>query len=496
MMRRSVILAMVLLPAPMKLAAQGYLLRLDSRVQSVSYRGLRLDSVPVADTVTGPAGGAESPDGFAVTCVAGRSWCSYYRAGDRRRGGPWSTTADLTAWGLGLAGLSLHSVGRVGLDLGTADAWPGTDPAVQLFEGYAQYDRSAWTARLGRQVERGRLGYTGYDGAHLTWRPAHTGFATTGFIGLGLARALAVPVTSDAVSPLDDFQPSRRQLVVGAGAEWTDARIEARLDYLREVDRDTRFFVSERAALSTTLRPAAGWSITGGTEYDFDYGWWGSSDLTLRHAERRAGGAIGIRRHRPYFDLWTIWGAFSPVAYRAVNASVWVAPIERLRVRGAVEGYTYDESGANAPLVVTGDDGSRWSVGASLDIAASLTVDATYRQEYGPGAALRAWDASVGWTPRAGLAISASGGLLSRPLELRFDDARLVWFGASADATLDRRLRVGLAATRYMEDRRRPDAAAFDWNQTRLRLSVTWLFGSQQPDVLPLPPAVRRTGDR
>jgi hypothetical protein len=493
MMRRLAGIGCLLALQSQAASAQEYLLRVDSRLQTVTYRGVRLDSVAVGDTAAGAGGGAESPAGFAATCVPGRSFCSFYRPGDRRRGGPWTTTADLTAWGLGIEGLSLHGVGRIGLDLGSANAWPGSDPALQLLEGYAQYDRSQWTARLGRQVERGRLGYTGYDGGSAAWRLGTTGFAVSGLVGLGLARALAIPVTSDVVSPLDEFQPSRRQLVVGGAVEWTHAPLEARLEYLREVDRETRFFVSERAALSATLRPWPGWSITGGTEYDFAYGWWGSSDLTLRHAQRAFGGALGIRRHRPYFDLWTIWGAFSPVPYSAVNASAWVAPVPRLKLRAAVERYDYDDADASAPLVVTEDHGSRWSLGAAFDLSRTLTLDGTYRDEIGPGASSRGWEASALWSPRPFLTLSANGGLLTRPLELRFDNARLGWIGASGDAVIDSHLRAGIALTRYMEDRRRPDAASFDWNQTRLRLSLTWLYGSRQPDVLPLPPG-RRMG--
>ena len=60
-------------------------------------------------------------------------------------------------------------------------------------------------------------------------------------------------------------------------ARWSDAR----LDYEREVDRDTRNFVSERMAFSATLRPLFGWSLTGGADYDLARGLWGSADLSL-----------------------------------------------------------------------------------------------------------------------------------------------------------------------------------------------------------------------
>jgi len=48
-----------------------------------------------------------------------------------------------------------------------------------------------------------------------------------------------------------------------------------------------------------------------------------------------------------------------------------------------------------------------------------------------------------------------------------------------------------LDASRYAESRRRPDAAAFDWDQLRCSARVVLLFGSAA-DLTTLPPAVRR----
>ena len=69
--------------------AQGYRLRLDSRVQRVSYRGSEMDSVRVEDVVTGPTGGPRTPDDFAVRCPPGSDYCFYFRGGPELTGGPW-----------------------------------------------------------------------------------------------------------------------------------------------------------------------------------------------------------------------------------------------------------------------------------------------------------------------------------------------------------------------------------------------------------------------
>lgn len=474
-------------------AAQEYLLRLDARAQSVSYRGLRLDSIAAGQAVPAASGGLETPDGFAVSCAPGAAYCQYYRPGSERNGGPFVTTADLTAWGFGVRGLSLHANARLGLDLGDSDVWPGTNPATQLHEAYAEYATERFTGRLGRQTERGRLGYTGFDGGRATWRFLSAGLSASAYGGLGLARGTALPVTSSALNPLDEFQPRKRQLVVGTGVEWQASLLEARAEYQREVDRDTRNFVSERAALSATFRPVPGWSLTGGTEYDFSREWFGSSDLTLRHSRQGVGGSVGVRRYRPYFDLWTLWGVFSPVPYSAYNGSLWVTPIRGLDLRVGGERYRYDDAGALTPLVDEEREGWRWNAGGSYAPGARWSASLGYQAEFGPGAASRGWDAGLGWQATDALSLSVEAGHLARPLEFRFSDASLTWGGLSAEFRPTDRLRLSAGVVRYEEDRRRPDAAEFDWSQTRVRAGISWLLGSGA-DRMPLPPARRREG--
>jgi hypothetical protein len=135
-MRRALLcLALAAPPA----AAQGFRLRLDAQAQAVAFRGVRLDSIPITDTIAGVGGGPVTPDGIATYCVPGLPYCTFFRPGAVRRGGPFTTTADFTMWGLGVSGLSVHALARVGAAIGSADAWPATSPAVQLLEGYAEY---------------------------------------------------------------------------------------------------------------------------------------------------------------------------------------------------------------------------------------------------------------------------------------------------------------------------------------------------------------------
>ena len=149
--------------------------------------------------------------------------------------------------------------------------------------------------------------------------------------GLGMARATALPVSSAVLNPLDDFQPRSRQLVAGGALGWSGRRGDVRIDYQREVERESRQFGSERAASPARFGHSQRWSLAAGVEYDLANTWFGNADVALRYVSPRITAAVGARQYRPHFDLWTIWGAFSPVPYHAVNASVWLRPLRAPR---------------------------------------------------------------------------------------------------------------------------------------------------------------------
>ncbi len=486
---RAAMLATCLAALPALAAGQGYRLRLDTRWQTVAYRGVTLDSIPVGDTVGTPGGGPTSPDGFAARCLAGASYCTFFRPGPTQRGGPLTTTAALTVWDLGTRGLSVHAISRLGLDLAAgAKVWPGTDPALQLLEGYVEYAAARATARLGRQVVASRLGTTGFDGAGLVVRDARRGLEVQGYLGWGLAQGAALPVTSPALNPLDDFQPRQRQVAVGLGAGWSSRLADLRADYQREVDPRSDHFVSERVGVETALRPFAGVRLAGGADYDMVAGWWGSAEASLGYANQQFTATVGARRYRPHFDLWTIWGAFSPVPYRAVHGALTVVVNPQLDVRGRYERYEFEDAEATTPLFQAQRDGWRWELGATVTPVPGWILDGGYRRELGPGAGAVGVAGSMTYRRSRRLTLTLLGSSVDRPLEFRFNDARVRAYGLDAQAEPSPRVRVGVATTRYEERHRRPDAAAFHWNQFRVSARVVVLFGAM--DAAGLPPAI------
>ncbi|HET9293311.1 MAG TPA: hypothetical protein VFO06_03390, partial [Gemmatimonadales bacterium] len=255
--RVGAILAVVLLLPTVGLA-QGYRLRLDAGVQSIRFRGYQLDSVPISDVDTLSDGSLESSDGFAVDCGPVVPYCSFFRPGAERSSNPLVAAADLTLWGLGIRGLRVRVNGRFATDLSDDAEWPGTEPALQLLEGFVEYAAApTWSVRGGRQIQTGRLGYYGYDGGRLVLRAPKAGLEATAYVGLGLARGALVPITSPAANPLGEYRPAESQLVAGATASWISPIVELNGEYQREVDRSSDYFTSERIALSGTLRPVA-----------------------------------------------------------------------------------------------------------------------------------------------------------------------------------------------------------------------------------------------
>lgn len=470
-------------------AAQQYRARIDASGQTVSFRGLIADSIPVGLVVPSASGGPETPDGFAVRCGAG-AYCFFLRPGPVLQGVPVTSTANIVLWGLGAEGLSLRATGRLVGDLGRDKVWPATDPAAQLIEGYLEYERSVFTVRAGRQLVYSRLEPIGFDGGWLKLRWDKASLQFTGYSGWGLGQAASVTVLSPALNPLDEWRPRNRQIVAGAEASWLFRDVDLRAEYRREIDPQDHYFVSERTALSLGARVAA-FRATGGLDYNLAEGHLGSADFTLTFLQPRFSVSGGARRYHPYFSLWTLWGAFSPVPYNAVNISAQVRPGNWLLLQARGERYRYEDAEVSTALVSgLQDHGWRASTGATATFNPQWTLDANLGLEHGPGASARFADGAVNYAPNESFSFDVYGGTLARPLELRFYDARSRWIGGRAEWQLSTQRRVWTDLSVVRDDRDRPDASASYLTQFRARAGVSVAFGSGA-DRTPLPPARR-----
>ncbi|MGH7675133.1 MAG: hypothetical protein ACREMV_07660, partial [Gemmatimonadales bacterium] len=297
--------------------------------------------------------------------------------------------------------------------------------------------------------------------------------------------------SSAALNPLDEYRPGERQIVAGLAGGWRASRADLRLEYRREVDPRADKVVSERVGIDGAWRLTVRWALTAGADYNIAEGRWGNAEAAVAYAGRSLRAAVGTRRYRPQFPLWTIWGAFSPVPYRAVYARLAVPVGSTLELRGRGELYAFAAAEAATPLVEEETDGSRWELGATYRPAVGWSIDAGWHREFGPGAASAGLEGSATYAPSHRLGVVARLGNVYRPLEFRYSDAALWHYGVDVDVQPTPQVRVSVGATRYDEERRRPDAAAIEWDQLRLTARVVLLFGSGA-DLGNLPPAVRR----
>ena len=90
----------------------------------------------------------------------------------------------------------------------------GGHPGATVRRAQPQRGLRADTARAGRTYVTSRLGWTGFDGGMAEVRPVGHLLRITGYGGWGLARGIALPVTNEALNPLDDFQPRERQRIL------------------------------------------------------------------------------------------------------------------------------------------------------------------------------------------------------------------------------------------------------------------------------------------
>jgi hypothetical protein len=108
------------------------------------------------------------------------------------------------------------------------------------------------------------------------------------------------------------------------------------------------------------------------------------------------------------------------------------------------------------------------------------------------GATTGGGDVWVGWTPRDALMLRAYAAYSQRPLVYRYDDSYVSWTGLDVNMKLSPQLVLGASGVYVYEDRNRPDAAAFSWNQTRVSAFITYVLSVGGSDHVNLPNAVKK----
>lgn len=444
-------------------------------LQGVDLRPLVDDSVPIGlATGTGPY--RVLSDGRLVRCTTGEAVCRFRSSGTRAMAAPVVQDLRAAAWGLG-EGISVHAHVRLRETLGADPvAWPRSGDAFDALEAYAQLERGSMRARLGRQWSMGGLGLFNYDGASLQVR---RGGARMDLVaGRSLIAGLNDPIGDGALASIDDLPPDEPGWLVGATGGWSRPGLGAvAATWQRVIRADRAALYSDRAALDASSRVASV-SLDGSLVLDLSAN--EVNEASLRATRALPGRLLlsaDLRRHRPFFEAWTIWGAFAPVAWDEARVSLgWRRADGRLSLDARGARRNYDETGEGFAATPLRGDGWRAGAGAEWTPGPAWSWYAEYDIDIGFGASRSDGVAGARWMPdeNRSLGVAVSG--TQNIHEFRVGTGRVLGLRLEGATRLGRDARVVGDAAIYSH-RLTNGAAGPDWSQRRFSLRLEWTVG-------------------
>jgi hypothetical protein len=454
-------------------AAQGVRGVATTSSRFVELRGLRADTLAEGQ-LTVDASGRVIFNGRAVPCVPDVP-CVVYGAGEREQGLVVTQDIRLTAWGLGARGLSATAFVRARAQAGDF-AWPRAEDAFDALIAYVEYDRAPFRARLGRQIASGGLGFSSFDGASVRFE---SGALVSGELygGRSLARGVYEP-RSEVLQAFEDFVPDPTVLLFGGAV---DARpfggVDVSLRYQREIFSDRSGLASERASAEAVISAFAPVSIVAATDYDFAFGRFGRTDLRARFplsngfsVEARA------RRYVPYFELWTIWGFFDPVAWKEAEAALGWQAGTGFGAFASVSIRRYDETGTAIFGPPLERDTRRYVASGWWQVpGGTWRLDGSFRHESGAGASYGGGDVAGTWRTSEGTSLRAWLTRFEQVEEFRVGEGHVLGGGIDGSWRVNQRWSLEGGAGLYHHSSTRIDSP--DWNQRRAWLSLRLEFG-------------------
>jgi len=436
-------------------------------------RSLERDSLPESE-VPGEGLVRRLADGTIVSCTIG-DYCRWYRSG--RTDGLWATNQTLafTAWG-GVRGLSATVAlrGRVG----TSDSvpfWPRASQKFDALSAYLTWDSRHVRIRGGRQQLTNALGWYNYDGAAVLWKTLPF-LWVEGWAGWSLARNIDEPRDGDLMQEADVFAPDRRGLIFGGelGARW-GRKVAGSVLYQREIRTDRLALYTERLAFDVGALLGRV-SIDAKAKYDMAYADFNDARLTIT-TPIAAGFDFSVqgRRYLPFFELWTIWGAFSPVAFNEAKGSVrWSSPRLGLSLEAAGGYRKYEDTESGAEFAGIKDYG--WTVSGRATWGNNgWYADGGYRAVTGFGAVRYGGDLTVGKTFGPRTYVGLRGTSTQNFGEFRVGEQFVNGGGIDGSIAFGDLAIIGsYQLYRITYDKRPQDE---DWTQNRAYVGLQWRFG-------------------
>jgi hypothetical protein len=181
----------------------------------------------------------------------------------------------------------------------------------------------------------------------------------------------------------------------------------------------------------------------------------------------------------PFFEHWTIWGAFAPVGYTQGMAQVHVIPIPALQLRAGGSYRNYDDTHTGVSWIRIEETGwsvltgARWTPGAWL-------FDAGYDGMSNPGSFRSRVDVAMSRGIAGRGRLGLFGSATQQFERFRYGDGRSTGGGIEASVALgnvDLDGNAGWYLHRFLD---RPGYDDYDQFQARLRLTVRF---STEPDA-------------
>jgi hypothetical protein len=447
-----------------------------SSMQFIQLRPFTRDSVLATET-TGTELLRQLPDGSVVRCIPGEEFCSQVHAGSVISTIPMIHDLDVSVWGFG-RGLRVFSQLRGRTTLGpNNDLWPREDRPLDVLSLYGEMERGAFRVRAGRQWRVSGLGFYNFDGLAMTYHPTPTAWLEV-YGGHSLSRGLNEGRTGGALETVETLSTPNSGILFGMQGRYRPSpRLTVGAMYQIDLRGDRAGAYSELATADGALRVGKG-SLESSVEVDL-------AGRALNHARLTARSApIGnatffaeARRYRPYFELWTIWGAFSPVGFDEGSAGMtWAARDGRLIARGQASYRTYGD-----PETETIDAYRTrgWGLESALNWSPVRTwhFDGSARLQSGFGASR--WDSQAGARRDIGARGNVGAQIVAFQQLFEFRTGAGTVFGLGGDGTysLNDRVRVFASAFAYRQHGGAP--ADINWNQVRATLRLEWVVGSE-----------------
>jgi hypothetical protein len=406
------LLGLLVLPAPSAGQGLGVNGKARTYMSYLQVRGLDQDSVPAA-TVPGDGAQRTLPDGTRVTCTDG--WCRFFRSGAKVGIAPFLQDFELNAWS-GIQGLRgyTHVRLRAQPPIGETYLWPRMRSEVEALAAYLEYRRSNYLIKAGRIWQSTSLGFYNYDGGSFQLRlPSQLELNAYG--GLSLVRGLNQLHHTDLIGSVESLAPREDAYIYGLHARWRPIpSLATSFTYQKESTTHEGNTYSERIAGSARAQLQKA-SVEVEVKYDLATETTNLARLAI--AAPLGGGFRGsgeVRKYVPFFELWTIWGAFSPVGYNEARARLdWTSSRRRLSLRayGSYRAFGDTETSDIPEEFQVRDDAYRLAAGGSYSLKNDMVLDGEYRYDVGYGASRSGGDVSLQRTfaPRKSLGIRATG---------------------------------------------------------------------------------------